>query len=99
MAFYTLIETAKLNEFKPEAYLRDVLTRLVIRAAGRTLTSYVDASTLTFIILTDQAKSKLSWRYKPSKKSITRQNLCLTSSDELCTSADISQMIHASQAN
>ena len=27
-AFYTLIETAKLNGLDPEAYLRDVLTRL-----------------------------------------------------------------------
>lgn len=34
-AFYTLIETAKLNGLDPEAYLRDVLTRLADHPAKR----------------------------------------------------------------
>ena len=34
-AFYTLIETAKLNGLDPEAYLRDVLTRLAEHPAKR----------------------------------------------------------------
>ncbi|MCP1559087.1 UNVERIFIED_ORG: transposase [Methylobacterium sp. SuP10 SLI 274] len=34
-AFYTLIETAKLNRLDPEAYLRDVLTRIADHPAKR----------------------------------------------------------------
>lgn len=34
-AFYTLIKTAKLNGLDPEAYLRDVLTRLAAHPAKR----------------------------------------------------------------
>lgn len=34
-AFYTLIETAKLNGLGPEAYLHDVLTRLAEHSAKR----------------------------------------------------------------
>lgn len=34
-AFYTRIETAKLNGLDPEAYLRDVLTRLADHPAKR----------------------------------------------------------------
>ena len=33
--FYTLIETAKLNRLDPEAYLRDVLTRIADHPAKR----------------------------------------------------------------
>lgn len=33
--FYTLIETAKLNGLDPEAYLRDVLTRIADHPAKR----------------------------------------------------------------
>ncbi|SFF58131.1 transposase domain-containing protein, partial [Methylobacterium sp. yr596] len=34
-AFYTLIETAKMNGLDPEAYLRDVLTRIADHPARR----------------------------------------------------------------
>ncbi len=34
-AFYTVIETVKLNGLKPEAYLRDVLTRIADHPAKR----------------------------------------------------------------